>query len=131
MQNFFRLFLCPEWNIGSAALILFFSRQSRNPRRSISYHPSAHSAQQYQFHHARKILLSSSLANSPALVLAMSPSVSNFYLPECLREPRHPCLTAHSEFLLRTRYVISVANRTSSELCTQRYNYNRRSRQGY
>ena len=69
----------------SAAVILFFSRQSRNPGRSTSYHLAAHSTQQYQFYHAREILwhclLESSLAYSPALVLALSLSVSNFYLP--------------------------------------------------
>ena len=119
MRLLFRLFLCPDHGQyspqDSAPVFLFFSRQSKNP----SYHPAAHSTQQYQFHHARKILLGSSLANSPASVLALSTSVSNFYPPKFLWAPRHPCLTAHSEFLLRNRCVISIANDESSELCTQ------------
>ena len=99
----------------SAPVIPFFSRQSRKPRRSISCHPAVHSPQQYQFYHARKILwcclLYSSLAYSPALVLALSPSVSNFYLPKLLCAPKHPCWMAPSEFLMRNRCVITVANR--------------------
>ena len=85
----------------------------------------------YQFHHAREILwhclLESSLAYSPAFVIALRPSVSNFYLPNCtVTAPRHPCLNAHSEFLMRNRCIILTVNKESSERCTQACNHNRR-----
>ena len=112
----------------SAVLILFFSRQSSDPGRSISCRPAAHSTQQYQSRHTRQILvhclLESSLAYSPVLVLAWSISFSNFYLPKFLCAPKHPCWSAPSEFLMRNRSVITIANRTSSELCTQACIYN-------